>query len=443
MSILSRRLAARVVIGLIVTGVLLADLGVGGWLAPSATAQSAAPYHWARKRSHFRLRFGDNVDGDWNRYLRATLADWNQNDTITLIEAEGATDPQSCQPVAGRVEVCDWWYGTQTGWLGMTRLYFNARGDHIDAATVQLNNSFLYAPNSRYNSDAARRHTLCHELGHTLGLDHVDTTSCMNNSRHAVFNYVTPLGEDFRRLRRIYEHPDATRTVARQSSGDLSAFAPATQLEPESEEDVMVLPLDEETLVLTFILWADEEGLAATDVTTALEGEIGLEPTIADSDGDRVADADELTLYHTDPTLADTDGDGVFDGEELFGRQTNPLLWDVSTALPGSPDGTAQLPQAADGTLSGDTGVWAPVSEPAPDADLDADNYPDALEEALGLDAGNPDTDGDAVADGDELTLYGTDPIIGDTDGDGVADGTELFATGTDPLIADATGAGP
>ena len=126
-------------------------------------------------------------------YLREVLSDWNQNETVTLIAVDGSTNPQYCQPVAGRVEVCDWWYGTQTGWLGLSRIYFNARGDHIDAATVQLNNSFLYAPNGPYNNDAARRHTLCHELGHTLGLDHPETTSCMNNSQHAVFNYVTRL----------------------------------------------------------------------------------------------------------------------------------------------------------------------------------------------------------------------------------------------------------
>src|SRR5215204_4439227 len=331
-------------LALIVAAMILADLGMGVWLAPSARAQSASPYHWARKNSHFRLRVGNNVKGDWNQYLRAALSDWNQNDTVTLVEVDGGTDPQFCDPVSGRVEVCDWWYGTQTGWLGLTRLYFNATGDHIDAATVQLNNSFLYAPNSRYNSDAARRHTLCHELGHTLGLDHPDTTSCMNNSQHAVFNYVTPLNEDFRQLRRIYEHTDASRTVARASEADLNLFGPTTWPEPDSEEDVMALPLDEETLVLTFVVWADEEVLvettAATDVVTETdvgadpyaegpEAEIGLDPNIIDTDADSVADTDEITIYGTDPLVWDTDGDGLSDGEELFAAGTDPLAWDT------------------------------------------------------------------------------------------------------------------
>ena len=91
----------------------------------------------------------------------------------------------------------------------------------------------------------------------------------------------------------------------------------------------------------------------------------------------------------------------------------------------------------------------APVSEPAPEttetvatdtavateSDLDADNYPDALEWELGLDPNNADTDADGVADGDELNIYGTEPTVADTDGDGVFDGEELFGIFTDPLL--------
>jgi hypothetical protein len=98
----------------------------------------------------------------------------------------------------------------------------------------------------------------------------------------------------------------------------------------------------------------------------------------------------------------------------------------------------------------------APVNEPAPvdapasettvdaveantavagESDLDADNYPDAVEVEVGLDPTNVDTDGDGVADGDEGNLYGTDPTVADTDGDGVSDGGELFDLRTDPLL--------
>jgi hypothetical protein len=409
----------------------------------------APAYHWARKQSPFRLRVGDNVAGDWNAYLRAALDDWNQNETVRLVEVDGATNPQSCQPVTGRVEVCDWRYGTQTGWLGLTQLYFSGDGEHIDAATVQFNDSFLYAPNSPYNSDAARRHTICHELGHTMGLAHVTTASCMNNSQEAVFNNLTPISDDFEALRQLYAHQDATRTVAQAAEPDLSLFAPASAPEVDSDEDVMAFPLGEGTTVLTFITWAaetvpaeatagtdvvPETGLAADNSADGLEGEVGLDSATADTDTDGVSDRDELTLYRTNPTLPDTDGDGALDGAELFGSHTDPLLSDNA--------------RTSSGVLAAETSPPPSAPESVPEAvatsiDRDADNYPDAAERAMGLDPGNPDTDGDAVADGDELNIYGTDPFTWDTDGDGRSDGEELFATGTDPLVGDTTGAGP
>jgi hypothetical protein len=74
--------------------------------------------------------------------------------------------------------------------------------------------------------------------------------------------------------------------------------------------------------------------------------------------------------------------------------------------------------------------------------DQDGDNYDDALEIEMGLDPYNPDSDGDGVADGDEIAIYGTDPFAWDTDGDGIADGEELFSLQTDPLAWDSNGDG-
>jgi len=125
----------------------------------------------------------------------------------------GGTGPQECHPTTGRVQVCNWRYGTQEGWLGLTRLYFDDSGEHIEAATVQMNDSY-FDTGSQYNDDAARLHTMCHEMGHTPGLDHIDTSSCMNDSQYAVFHQLVPIKKDFAELERIYRHKDATTTVA-------------------------------------------------------------------------------------------------------------------------------------------------------------------------------------------------------------------------------------
>ena len=105
------------------------------------------------------------------------------------------------------------------------------------------------------------------------------------------------------------------------------------------------------------------------------------------------------------------------------GSTTPPAPVDAPAPAPETTaDTTAAEPVAADTAL-------------ATTEDADADNYPDALEWDLGLDGNNPDTDADGVADGDEINIYGTDPLVSDTDGDGVLDGEELFGIFTDPLV--------
>jgi hypothetical protein len=53
-----------------------------------------------------------------------------------------------------------------------------------------------------------------------------------------------------------------------------------------------------------------------------------------------------------------------------------------------------------------------------------------------GTDPLNPDTDGDGLSDGDEVNVYGTDPLNPDSDGDGLNDGLEV-SLGLDPLDSD------
>jgi len=192
--------------------VVIAGLAAALVLGP-LTVTLASGYHWARQPSQFSLQLGDNVDGVWDGMLQRAVADWNKGDTVTFQIVGGGTGPQECRPVTGRVEVCNWRYGTQEGWLGLARLYFDASGEHIEAVTVQMNDSF-FDTNSEYNNDTARQHTMCHELGHAPGLDHISSSSCMNDSQYAVFNQLAPINKDFNQLERIYSHSDATTTVA-------------------------------------------------------------------------------------------------------------------------------------------------------------------------------------------------------------------------------------
>jgi hypothetical protein len=55
-------------------------------------------------------------------------------------------------------------------------------------------------------------------------------------------------------------------------------------------------------------------------------------------------------------------------------------------------------------------------------ADDDYDGLPNWLEDELGTDRFNPDTDGDGIFDGDEVFLTGTDPLLWDSNGNGSSD---------------------
>ncbi len=91
---------------------------------------------------------------------------------------------------------------------------------------------------------------------------------------------------------------------------------------------------------------------------------------IEDSDGDGLANGDEVDVHGTDPLDPDSDDDGLGDGDEVNVHGTDPL---------------------------------------------------------------DPDSDDDGLGDGDEVNVHGTDPLDPDTDGDHFNDAWEV-AAGTDPL---------
>jgi hypothetical protein len=182
--------------------------------------------------------------------------------------------------------------------------------------------------------------------------------------------------------------PDGTYSVTEVSPSDVTvgdAGAPAPVYEPAPGD--APAPVYEPAPVVAPV---------------AVEGEVGVNATIPDSDGDAVADADEVTIYGTDPWGWDTDGDGLSDGEELFATRTDPLVWNTPSG--GASDGgvepgaTTEL-VAAEGAAPAASGL-----------DSDNDRLADADEVAIGTDPYTPDADGDGYYDGDEANL-GTDPF--------------------------------
>ena len=153
------------------------------------------------------------------------------------------------------------------------------------------------------------------------------------------------------------------------------------------------------------------------------------DPLNADSDGDGISDGDESFVFETDPndpfssSQADADGDLIpDDAEQALGL--NPNLADsdgdgISDTIEIGADWTEPVDTDSDGQLD------------ALDTDSDDDGLIDQLE--VGADGTSPrDSDNDGVFDFRQR----------DSDGGGVPDGVEVLEHQTDPTFADDDGRG-
>lgn len=208
-------------------------------LPGSATAgHDLRGQHWAREGSEFTVEIGNNVNGEWDAILRRSAADWSRSDVLDLKVVGGKTNRQSCRPTKGRIEVCNGFYG-DTGWLGVAGLW--TRDKHITQAVVLINES--YFAEASFDDGRVKRHVMCQEIGHALGLDHVKGATCMDD-RQGLFSVgaVDPNGKDYQELERVYDHVDERTTVERAS-------APGAVNAASSSEFPIPGPGDEELVV--------------------------------------------------------------------------------------------------------------------------------------------------------------------------------------------------
>ncbi|MCG2462473.1 gliding motility-associated C-terminal domain-containing protein [Flavobacteriaceae bacterium F89] len=153
-------------------------------------------------------------------------------------------------------------------------------------------------------------------------------------------------------------------------------------------------PIDEILVEFTNVGPANSEG-----PTAILISDISWDCSYVDTDGDGIPDNLEN----------DSDGDGCPDALEGDGGFTL-LQIDTNGRLIGPVDNTTGIP-----TIAG-TGQ----------ADVSGRDNSASSPQCL-------DSDGDSLSNSDEMTVYLTDPNNPDTDGDGINDGTEV-TNSTDPL---------
>lgn len=266
--------------------VLVAAVAVLAFAPPALASHSWGAYHWARPANPFRLTFEDHVASVWKPYLNGAAADWgatgNTSDffgpykvgaspAAPVVAANLAAD-RKCRPVSGRVKACDAAYGSN-GWLGVAQIW--ASGKHITQATVKLNDTY-YATGSFYDNAVWRAAVTCQESGHTLGLDHQDTSganfhTCMDYADAPDAYNEHPNRDDYSELgsgapsssshtdafdgvvgASIYTHLDSSTTVA-------AAAAPAGSVR-RVRDDLWVQDLGNGQKRFIFVFWTTRGG---------------------------------------------------------------------------------------------------------------------------------------------------------------------------------------
>mmetsp|Transcript_15631 Transcript_15631/g.26645 ORF Transcript_15631/g.26645 Transcript_15631/m.26645 type:complete len:571 (-) Transcript_15631:695-2407(-) len=104
---------------------------------------------------------------DWNDYFRESISDWDNGspDSVTLQIKRVPNDPE-CTPVRRTMKVCNGDYGP-TDWRGVNQIIL--ANDYIISSVAKMNDYYLEGTNR-----AQKLYTMCHELGHGLGLGHFD-----------------------------------------------------------------------------------------------------------------------------------------------------------------------------------------------------------------------------------------------------------------------------
>ncbi|MBD3189986.1 MAG: hypothetical protein GF308_05060 [Candidatus Heimdallarchaeota archaeon] len=167
----------------------------------------------------------------------------------------------------------------------------------------------------------------------------------------------------------------------------------------------------------------DPDGDSLTNLEEFL---IGTKPNNADSDGDGLADGEEVagpgSWEPTNPNDSDTDNDKLNDAFEINELNSNPNAIDTD----------------ADGMDDWYEYIWQlNVLIDDSSEDPDGDGLINIYEYQNNTRPDRADHDGDGLNDYEEIVIYGTDPIAFDSDFDGLEDGEEVNKWGTDPTKKD------
>ena len=175
----------------------------------------------ANSRNGLILTLKNNLDETWQEEYNTAVANWmDSNPAIVRLETEVVQDylTDKCKAEEGLMMVCNGNHG-DNGMLGFNDQVFDQKG--VIYSSVATMNEF-YLKNAGWEE---RLYTMCHEMGHGLGLPHTDenpynadTFNCMDYTDNPE-NNILPGDVNFAKLRDIYGEV-SRRRLGRTSSLD-------------------------------------------------------------------------------------------------------------------------------------------------------------------------------------------------------------------------------
>ena len=147
----------------------------------------------------------------------------------------------------------------------------------------------------------------------------------------------------------------------------------------------------------------------------------------------------DVTLQWDANTEPDLKGYKVYYGVATRNYEYSIDVGNVTTyLLTGLTEGqTYYIAVTAYDSDNNESGYSNEVIYVVPAVDTDGDGLSDSYEASVGTDQNDADSDNDGLTDGEEVNIYGSDPLAADSDGDSLNDDDEVNRYFTNPNASD------